>query len=176
MNVTSLSTDDLIQETYVKLCSENFKALRRFECRHEKALMGFLKVVACNVTRDHLRAFLSQKRGNGTAQNDFEIAWRISGVVSSAQSIERQVLLAQLQDRLQKELGEPNSARDVKIFTLYFWHGFTTRAIAQRSDIGLGVKGVESALFRLTQFLRTRLARCPVKWSTHRSRRGPQFS
>src|ERR1700680_4483663 len=37
--------DDLVQDTYVKLCANDFRALRQFVCRHENALFGFLKVV-----------------------------------------------------------------------------------------------------------------------------------
>ena len=59
--------DDLVQNTFLKLCADNFKALREFEFRHEHALTGFLKVVASNVVRDHLRSSLSQKHGNGKA-------------------------------------------------------------------------------------------------------------
>src|SRR5262249_50785763 len=47
--------DDLLQETYLKLFSNNFRALREFDFRHEAALFGFLKVVTSNVVHDYLR-------------------------------------------------------------------------------------------------------------------------
>src|SRR5262245_14813683 len=45
--------DDLVQETYLKLCLNNFKALRRFIPQHENALYGFLRVVTSNAVQDH---------------------------------------------------------------------------------------------------------------------------
>src|SRR5438309_2567927 len=40
--------DDLVQETYLKLCGNDFKALRQFVPQHANAMLGFLKVVASN--------------------------------------------------------------------------------------------------------------------------------
>ena len=53
--------DDLVQETYLKLCANDFKCLREFVCNHENALYGFLKVVASHVVHDHFRNSYSQK-------------------------------------------------------------------------------------------------------------------
>ena len=61
----SYLVDDLVQDTYLKLCANDFKSLREFECDHENALFGFLKVVASNVVHDHFRGHCSQKRGRG---------------------------------------------------------------------------------------------------------------
>src|SRR5579863_169175 len=44
---------DLIQDTYRKLCTNDFKLLRNFEFRTEAGLYGFFKVVATNVTIDY---------------------------------------------------------------------------------------------------------------------------
>ncbi len=51
--------DDLVQETHLKLCANDFKALREFTCEHDNALYGFLKVVASHVVQDHCRSFCS---------------------------------------------------------------------------------------------------------------------
>src|SRR5215469_15266970 len=149
--------DDLVQETYLKLCADDFKALRRFECRHENSLAGFLKVVASNVTQDYLRGSLSQKRGSGKGEDDIEKAIPTADhFATSAESIERKIMLGQIERCLETECPEANSTRDRKIFWLYYRHGLTARAISRRSDIGLSVKGVESALFRLTRLVKTK--------------------
>ena len=57
--------DDLVQDTYLKICAHNFKALREFDFRHENALFGFLKVITANVVEDYYRNINSQKRGQG---------------------------------------------------------------------------------------------------------------
>src|SRR5215469_14962191 len=147
--------DDLVQETYLKLCADDFKALRRFECRHENSLAGFLKVVASNVTQDYLRGSLSQKRGSGKGEDDIEKAIPTAhGVANSAAVMEQAIVFRQIERCLERHCFEPNSKRDRKIFLLHYRHGLTADAIACRPDIGLTVKGVESALFRIIKRLK----------------------
>ncbi|HET7871300.1 MAG TPA: sigma factor, partial [Terriglobales bacterium] len=53
--------DDLVQETFLKLCANDCRALRNFDCDHEQALFGFVKKVAHNVVEDYFRTLYSQK-------------------------------------------------------------------------------------------------------------------
>jgi len=55
--------EDLIQDTYLKLCEDNSRLLASFRPRHEDAIYGFLKVVTANVVRDHFKSALAAKRG-----------------------------------------------------------------------------------------------------------------
>src|SRR5438309_1998726 len=55
--------DDLVQETYLKLCTDEWRRLREFESRHPDALYGFLKAVARTVALDHFKGQLAAKRG-----------------------------------------------------------------------------------------------------------------
>lgn len=158
INPSPSLVDDLVQETYLKLCDHNFKALRRFECRHENALAGFLKVVASNVTQDYLRSRLSIKNGNGKADDQLDEATpQKHFVVSSNKLAERRIMLSQIASCLERESSEANFKRDCRIFWLYYWCGLTADEISRRPEIELSVKGVESALFRLTKLLRTKL-------------------
>lgn len=150
--------DDLVQDTYLKLCANNYKALREFECDHENALFGFLKVVASNVVHDHFRGHCSQKRGSGHEAECLEDA--ANKVVSGGaveQHMERRILLREIDSCLKERNGEPTSARDAIIFWLYYRDGLTARAIAKLPEIRLTVKGVESTIHRLTRRVRIRL-------------------
>lgn len=157
-NATLCLVDDLVQETYLKVFANDFKALREFNCRHEHALAGFLKIVASNVTQDYLRKVLSQKHGSGKSEDDLEqaILWKKSAA-HSAEQMEREITLHQVQQCLERELAEPHLTRDCRIFWLYYRDGLTAKAISRLAGIGLSVKGVESALFRLTHLVRTKL-------------------
>lgn len=172
MSPTSSLVDDLVQETYLKLCANNFKALREFNCRHEHALTGFLRVVASNVTQDYLRSSLSQKRGCGKGEDELDSALpRAECATSSVASIEQSIAVDEIERCLESRCSEATFKRDSTIFWLYYRHGLTADAIALRPEIGLSVKGVESALFRLTRFLRLQLngrqsAPRPAKLST----------
>jgi RNA polymerase sigma-70 factor (ECF subfamily) len=57
--------DDLIQETYLKLCSDDCRLLKNFRSRYSSAIFGFLKVVTANVVHDHFKASRAAKRGAG---------------------------------------------------------------------------------------------------------------
>src|SRR6476661_9399053 len=57
--------DDLVQDTFLKICKDEFKILRNFEFRHENALHGFLKVMAARVAEDDIRKKNSDKEGSG---------------------------------------------------------------------------------------------------------------
>src|SRR4029077_2246209 len=47
--------DDLIQDTFLKLFTNERKALRSIKNEYENTIFGYLKVVASNVVRDHFR-------------------------------------------------------------------------------------------------------------------------
>jgi len=147
--------DDLVQETYVKLCANDFKALRDFECEHENALYGFLKVVASHVVHDHFRSSFSQKRGSGKQEEELEqvsVSFADTGV--SVKDMDREILFHEISQCLESRAAGPHFARDYAIFWLYYVQGYTAKAIARLPHIGLTIKGVESTLLRLTRLVR----------------------
>jgi len=161
--VTSV-IDDLVQETYVKLFAHDARVLRRFVCRHENALEGFLRVVAYNVVQDHCRGRYTRKRGRGQEAEPLEASGQIGSRTTGRNSsrlvieeLERRVLLQQIESCLLGRLDEPASERDRVIFRLYYQEGLTAKAIACSPSIGLSVKGIESTLLRLTRMVRHRI-------------------
>lgn len=150
--------DDLGQDTFLKICQDDFKRLRKFEFREqgEKGLYAFLKIMADNVVKDFIRKKNSDKEGGGLMQEDLEkIQWTVPTSSDSPQSIQDSIQInREVEDCLQQLAGEPNFARDHKIFWLYYRYGFTAQAISQLPGIGLTVKGVESTLLRLIKWLR----------------------
>jgi RNA polymerase sigma-70 factor (ECF subfamily) len=146
--------DDLVQNTYLKLFDNHCRALREFDCHHENALYGFLKVVASSVVQDHFRAWLTRKRGGGM----YPI--RLDDVTPSGMDIkghlERQVMLCEIDGLLASRSDDTTLQRDCTIFWLHYQYGLTCRAIAQIACVGLTIKGVESTIFRLTRHVRER--------------------
>ena len=151
--------DDLIQEAYLKFCGDRCRLLREFRPQHPDAIYGFLKVVAANVVHDHFKALRAHKRGSSEAlplHEDIEAGAR-SGSIGSPAAIERDILLAQVDDVLVRRVPEPSRGRQRMIFWLYYRDGFTTRAIASLPFVGLSTKGVESTIHRLTRLVRSEL-------------------
>lgn len=154
--------DDLVQDTYLKLCANNFRALREFDCRHDHALYGFLKVVASNVVQDHFRRSKSPKRFSGRDDEDLEsVRATPAAATHSSDDMDRAILLAEVARCLQSLPADDHLTRDCAIFWLYYRQGLTAKSISQLPGIGLSVKGVESTILRLTRLVRERMAAAP---------------
>jgi RNA polymerase sigma-70 factor (ECF subfamily) len=158
--------EDLIQETYLKLCTDRLTLLEKFRPNHPNSIFEFIKVFTANVVHDHLKATHSRKRGGEIKMeliSDGEREADLGNSLSSAKSMERAVLLNEI-DCYLREIGSgPNFERDRMVFWLYYRIGLTARAISDFSSIGLTTKGVESTLLRLTQRVKSLMAHLPER-------------
>ena len=148
--------DDLIQETYLRLCVNQCRPLLEFAIHHPEAVPGYIKTIAVNVAHDYFKSIHSQKRGSGeTSQlaEDIDPATH-SESLGSQNVIEREVLLREIDRCLETCSEGPDEERDRLIFWLYYQQGMTAKAIAALPTVGLTAKGVESAIFRLTRLVR----------------------
>jgi RNA polymerase sigma-70 factor, ECF subfamily len=147
--------DDLVQETYLKLCANNFKALRDFDFQSEQRFYGFLKVVASHGVEDYFRRKNVPKPGMELPGEDSnEVRPPVFVRPNSLQPAEVAILMAQIERCLAKLSSESNFARDHAIFWLYYRQGLTAKAISQLPGITLSTKGVESTLLRLTRYVK----------------------
>jgi RNA polymerase sigma-70 factor (ECF subfamily) len=155
--------DDLVQETYLKLCAEDCRLLRSFQPHQPGAIYGYIKMVTANVVHDHFKASHAAKRGSGRAAEDVEDIGeraRKTGARSATdqQTIERSILIQQIDQHLTKSIPSVDLRRNRLIFWLYYRDGLTAKAIASIPGVGLTPKGVESLLLRLTRLVRSGLA------------------
>ena len=157
--------DDLVQETFLKLLANNFRALRNFEWKHENAFLGFLKVIAMHVVQDHFRGYAAASPSNQDLA-EINAPEKSAKTIEYSTDIEKNIQRQKIDEWLQADSQHPNSARDSKIFWLYYGEGMTAKEISELPDIRLNVKGVESALLRLTQQIRNRLSPASEKKTT----------
>ena len=149
--------DDLVQETYLKICANDCKVLRSFVPREPHSAFAFLKVVAASVAQDHFKCRLAEKRapesGVETIDGDFVPATqeRSNSKLSNA---ERTVLFDQIDRTLKAVVSPQELSRARTVFWLYYRFGFTANAIAAMAGLNLTTKGVESLLSRLTRLVR----------------------
>jgi RNA polymerase sigma-70 factor (ECF subfamily) len=147
--------DDLVQDTFLKICKDDYKALRKFEFRQQNSLHSFLKVMAAHVADDDIRKRMSDKEGGGQPHDNIDDLLQPPSDRSSAvHSMLNNLRMNEIENCLQQRKGEPNFVRDHKVFWLYFRDGFTANEISELPDIGFkSVKGVESALLRLGKWV-----------------------
>ncbi|MGA7295064.1 MAG: sigma-70 family RNA polymerase sigma factor [Terriglobales bacterium] len=163
---TRAQLDDLIQETYLKLCENEYHLLRSFQSRHEDSIYGFLKVVAANVVHDHFKSALAAKRGAGQAEVAIERAQMDSVVIDadSFEAVSQRLQLEQIDKILRQVTAGKDQERKCAIFWLRHRQGLTASEIASISSIGLTTEGVESVLLRLAIMIRGHL----ISSSPHR--------
>ena len=151
--------DDLVQETYLKLCANRCHQLLEFSAKHPDAILGYVKTIAVNVARDYFKALHSQKRGSGevsqiTEDADPKAPTREAG---GQEAMDREVLFKQIDECIEFCLEGPDRDRDRTIFWLYYQQGMTAKDIAALPTIGLSAKGVESVIARVVRLLRERM-------------------
>jgi RNA polymerase sigma-70 factor (ECF subfamily) len=148
--------DDLVQETFVRLCRDNCKVLREFHHRHEAAIFGYVKVVAASVANDHFRALNAQKRA-GEVAVDPEI---LGSFAATGASAEDSLLLREVESCLE---SITENKRDREVFWRYYRQGLTAVEIAALPGMDLSAKGIESCLLRLLKSLRGQMSPAVAK-------------
>jgi RNA polymerase sigma-70 factor, ECF subfamily len=158
--------DDLIQDTYLKLCENDSRLLRLFEPRHEESIFGYLKVVAANVAHDHFKSSQAAKRRPGQIEPIEEPAQIKPGiaVIDSFESASRRIQLEKIDKILTKVATPKDLERNRTIFWLRHRQGLTANEIASIPSFGLTTEGVESVLMRMTLMIRSQI----VSSSPHR--------
>jgi RNA polymerase sigma-70 factor, ECF subfamily len=148
--------DDLLQDTYVRLCANDFALLRTLVSTNPDSFEAMLRVVAANAAHDHLRARMSQKRGGRFHQVPESDSSPIDpiGAEGSAMRIEREAQLDEIDRLLERSIDSPTASRDRRVFWLHFRLGMSSESISQIRSVGLTAKGVESSIFRTLQYLR----------------------
>lgn len=171
--------DDLIQETYFKLCANDYKILRHFNHEHENAFLGFIKIVAVNVTRDHFKATYARKRGSEQTHLDANLidAAAAENTEGSPRSIERAILIQEIERHLNSCTQGPDQEKRRTIFWLYYRVGLSAAAISALPAINLTTKGVESTILRITREIRDRISvsKSQISTQTTETREGILF-
>ena len=142
--------DDLVAETYLKICADGARVLRQFRSEHENAMFGFLKVVAKNAALDYLKKHKDDAVTVPLAEY-VDPAPRAAGP-GVRTPLERGLLLDKIDAYLRLTLPPETRDRDRIIFRLRR-QGWKVKQIAAL-PLGLSEEGVEAALHRLFQLVR----------------------
>jgi RNA polymerase sigma-70 factor (ECF subfamily) len=153
--------DDLVQETYLKLCADRCERLLRFALVHPEAVEAYVRTIAMNVANDYFKAEWTIKRGSGQVVQLLDTIEPKAeySTLGGVESIQRDVLVHEIEVCLADCAKGRTKDRDQLIFRLHYRLGMSADDIASLSTLGLTVKGVESVLHRLTRAVRGRLAK-----------------
>lgn len=143
--------DDLIQDVFLRVCRNDFHALRGFRAEESKALRVWLRTVSGNVVASYIDHAKAETRG-GRAEHvsmDEPAAAGLPSGDSPLHQAEGKILA----ERVKKCLDE-HEPRDRRIFWLYHLHAFKPRVIAEYPGINLEKDGVETVVYRVTRAVR----------------------
>jgi RNA polymerase sigma-70 factor (ECF subfamily) len=153
--------DDLLQETYLRLCEDKCRLLLEFSRQHSAdAVLAYIKTIAINVAHDHFKSLHSQKRGAGETDQlheEFDPAAKSSSF-GGAEAMHREVFLQQVHEQLWNCAAGSNQERDCIIFWFYYLQGMSAKAIAALATVKLTAKGVEAVIYRLTRCVREHMS------------------
>jgi RNA polymerase sigma-70 factor, ECF subfamily len=149
--------EDMVQNTFLKLCADNCSLLRRFESRHPGAFLGYLKTVTANIVYDHFRAEHAIRRDVTQTIELDDAIHQLQSDVGSMSPSDLEVFLNEINDLLRRRGAGAVEERERAIFWLYYRHGLTAKEIASIPSMTLTVKGVESVIHRLTSYVKETL-------------------
>lgn len=151
--------DDLVQDTYLKLCEDECQMLKSFQPHHDDSIYGYLKKVAANVALDHFKAAMADKRGAGQidAIDDLVLFDPKTAGNDGEAEIFRNLQIGKIDVILTKALTGKDGQRNRTIFWLRYRQGFTASEIAAVPAVGLTTEGVESVLLRLVNMIRSHM-------------------
>jgi RNA polymerase sigma factor (sigma-70 family) len=157
-NPSPSTIDDLVQDTFCTMISEP-QRLRNFRDQWENGAFGFIRTITANNVIDCYREKNAGKRGGGVlVLNIADIHFLPdSKHDGGAARIERSAQLEEVFSCLARCVEGETAERDLMIIELYYRHGYTAEEIAHLPRIGLNVKGVESAILRVTRLAREEL-------------------
>ncbi|HZS27717.1 MAG TPA: hypothetical protein VFB76_10845 [Candidatus Angelobacter sp.] len=145
---------EAVQDAILRICANNFRALRELEWRHEGALRGLLQITAATAAHDFARKRRSEKWNVDKEESLEERGLVIPNPESTEKKFVHKTLLKEVTRCLAKlTRDEPNSARDIAMFLLYY--GFTVTAADLARLYKLNVRKVENIVARLARLART---------------------
>jgi RNA polymerase sigma-70 factor (ECF subfamily) len=153
---SSAVVDDIVQEVFVKLCEQERRILREFKPKGDDSFLALLRVITSSVANDYFRRQYSEKRGGKVVTMLLDEEPSSMVAAHNDQDAQRAVLFNELDRKLRSASGA-TAERDRALFWLYYLQGLTADEIASLPGSELSAKGVESALRRVTAWLRKEL-------------------
>ena len=141
--------EDLIQDTYLKLCADDRAVLKRFRPLYPNAFFGYLKTITANLVYDHFR-----RPHPPLVELDPEL--KLVKDANDGDTLENEILFNKIDAILRQRGNGPQEEKERAIFWLYYRHGMTAKEIASVPGM-MTVKGVESCIFRLIAYIRQRI-------------------
>jgi len=161
--------EDLVQSVYIRLCEDQFRALKKFTGANETSLCSYLSMISVNVVRDYFREAKAQKRPKISFSLDQlldeqrdapllkDATSQLDGRPSRGPAV--RLSIEEVESALRVVLTGENRDRDSLIFKLRYYDGLTLEEIRDAMHLDLSTVSVGSVLNRTATKLRSVLHR-----------------
>lgn len=156
-HATTDVVEDMVQNTFLKLCADNYSLLRNFQPHHAGAFLGYLKRITANVVYDHFRRQYADIRDVTKTVDLNEAVHQLRQETGSLGTADLEIFLNEINSLLLQRGHDPAKEKERAIFWLYYSQGLTAKEIALIQAMNLTVKGVESVLHRLMLYIKEAL-------------------
>ncbi len=154
---------DLRQDLYIKLLKNDAEALRKFHGENETSFFAYLHVIAKNLVKNHVntnsyKKFISMSeikpRGDpeGTETLPFQPV-----SLDTVDEIEKSIFENFIIETIKTFYQSRNFERDILLFKLFYFSGFTAKEIEKNTNFNLSASGIETIVNRIIQCLRKSL-------------------
>ncbi len=162
--------EDLVQDVYVKLVANEFRALRSFRGQNDNSIHAYLTMIAMNCVRNyHTRT--KRKSNLPVTDSIFAPLGRFGNkeffyIIDVAQSfscdLQNELQVQQLKEEieliLEKAVSEKSQSRDKLLFKLSVFYGFTAKEIAEQKQFDLSAKRIGNIVTRLKNIVKNELS------------------
>lgn len=144
---------DLVQDTYLKLLSNNYASLLNFK---NKNFYAYLFKISSSVVKEYFRKLNAEKRHrkNISLQSFDPDLFHLLASPSHINHQDLFFLKCDLQDLLKKISFYSKNKRNIKIFILFTLWGMTTKEIIQIFDSSLTVDTIETVIKNTRKLLK----------------------
>lgn len=149
--------ENLVQETYLKLCAGDRKLLRTLVEQRAGGIRKYVKLTAESVASDERKRRKAEKRPDDEKAQTLE-DWDTADPQLDEEAVHQRILLEQIRPLVTACAGTRDCARNCTIFWLRHLQGMTTAEIARLPEVKLGEKGVSTLLDRMFRCVRQKMA------------------
>lgn len=157
--------DDLVQNVFLKLISNDCVLLKRFKGETEDSVYRYLSVISSSVVTDYYKYLRRARRAHRRAyfRNTNEIVSPRLNIHEENQKTERMILVNDLinivEDLLRQKITRPEiRTRYLSVFKLHILNGLSLTEIRQHSGIKTSRVGIYKMAQRIVRDLRQRLS------------------
>ncbi len=154
---------DLRQDVYIKLLKNDAQALKDFNGKNEGSFLAYLHVITRNLIKNYIntnsyKKLISMSEIKSTHKQSEDLQFQPVST-DTVDEIERSVFEDFILEKIRTSYQSKRVERDILLFRLFYFKGFTSKEIAGDANFNLTASGVETTVNRILQRLKESLTK-----------------